>query len=246
MNPNSKLHIEKLISFLKGKDNFNTQDISNFYKTLEPKIKRTTINWRIYTLTKNGIITRIGRGKYTLKKGVSFVPQVTRKLKLINKKLRNEFPFLTICLWSSSILKEFAIHQSNKDILLIEVEREAAQSVFHYLKEKNYNAFIKPTGDILENYASVENNYIIVKSLISESPIQKIQGVITVTIEKILVDIFCDNVIFSAYQGNEMRTIFLRASAKYLINKSKLLRYADRRGKKEEIKNYLVLINGNK
>jgi hypothetical protein len=59
------------------------------------------------------------------------------------------------------------------------------------------------------------------------------------TIEKILVDIFCDDVIFSAQQGAEKRTIFKEAFAKYTINQNKMLRYADRRRKKEELNQYV-------
>ena len=55
-----------------------------------------------------------------------------------------------------------------------------------------------------------------------------------------LVDIFCDDVIFAAQQGAEMRTIFKAAISKYTVNESRMLRYADRRGKKEVFKNYIV------
>lgn len=60
-----------------------------------------------------------------------------------------------------------------------------------------------------------------------------------------LVDIFCDKIVFLAYQGNEMKTIFTSAYNKYTINENKLLRYANRRGKKEQLQKYLKLINGN-
>ncbi len=30
--------------------NFNTSDISNFYRSLEPDVKQATINWRVYHL----------------------------------------------------------------------------------------------------------------------------------------------------------------------------------------------------
>tara|TARA_R110000868_G_scaffold240563_1_gene495027 strand:- start:121 stop:366 length:246 start_codon:yes stop_codon:yes gene_type:complete len=51
-----------------------------------------------------------------------------------------------------------------------------------------------------------------------------------------LVDIFCDNVIFSAQQGAEMRTIFKEVFSKYTYNESRMYRYADRRRKKESFK----------
>ncbi len=116
--------------------------------------------------------------------------------------------------------------------------------MFYFLTEKGYKVFIDPSKDIIDKYASCNNNYLIVKTLISEAPTQKVNNINTVTLEKLLVDIFCDKTIFLAYQGNEMKRIFSSAFKKYIVNKSKLLRYANRRGKKDEIENYINLING--
>ncbi len=79
----------------------------------------------------------------------------------------------------------------------------------------------------------------VVQPLISESPTQEINGNTTVTIEKMLVDIFCDPIVFSAQQGSEMDQIFKEAFEKYTISESKMLRYASRRRKKTELDNYL-------
>src|SRR5690606_41089547 len=94
-------------------------------------------------------------------------------------------------------------------------------SVFYILREIKKSVFIEPTSDILEKYIVNEKETFIIKPLISEAPIQNINGVETLTIEKMLVDIFCDDVIFVAQQGVEMRTIFKNAFEKYTINQSK-------------------------
>lgn len=66
-----------------------------------------------------------------------------------------------------------------------------------------------------------------------------VKGINTTTIEKILVDIYCDKVVFSAQQGAEMRTIFKATFNKYTINLSKANRYAGRRRKKENFNNFI-------
>ncbi len=168
-----------------------------------------------------------------------FIPEISSKERSLAKKINREFPYLEFCIWNSSILNEFTLHQANQFYQLIEVEKEAAQAVFLYLKENKYSVFLEPTEDIFEKYITENNNLIIVKTLITEAPTQNIDGINTSSLEKTLVDVFCDKIIFSAYQGNEMRTIYKEAFSKYSINKSKLLRYADRRGKKEELKKYM-------
>src|SRR5690606_297449 len=159
--------------------------------------------------------------------------------KSIYSKLRKEFPYLKICIWNTSALNEFMLHQSGNFYILIEVEKEAVQSIFYFLKEANCSVFIEPTNDILDKYLPADKDSLIITSLITEAPIQTINGMNTVSLEKMLVDIFCDEIIFSAQQGKEMRTIFKEAFAKYTINENRMLRYSDRRGKKEALKEYM-------
>jgi hypothetical protein len=186
-----------------------------------------------------GILNRIGRGKFETGEGKNYIPEITPKLKTIYSKLKKEFPYLKICIWHTSILNEFMLHQSGNFYVLVEVEKDATQSIFYFLKETNYSVFIDPTNDLLDKYLPVNKDSIIVKSLVSEAPIQNIKGINTTSLEKMLVDIFCDNVIFSAQQGAEMRTIFKEAFTKYTINESRMYRYADRRRKKESFKKYM-------
>lgn len=153
--------------------------------------------------------------------------------------MQKQFPYLQICIWNTSVLNELMLHQPGRFYTLIEVDKETTQSVFHFLKETKKNIFLEPDAKILSLYASAEKETIIINSLVSEAPVQIIQGVVTATIEKLLVDIFCDDVLFAAQQGSEMETIFKEAFEKYTINENKMLRYADRRRKKEAFSTYL-------
>ena len=210
-----------------------------FYKDFEPTIKETTVNWRIYTLVQAGVLSRVGRGKFTLGEGKNFVPQINSSLKKIYTKLLRKFPYLKICVWHTSFLNELMLHQPGRFYTMVEVEKDAMENVFYFLKESKHNVFLDPSADILSRYASGEKETTIVKSLVSEAPIQNVQGVQTITIEKMLVDIFCDEIIFAAQQGGEMQNIFREALSRYTIHESRMLRYADRRRKKESFDKYL-------
>ena len=239
-----KLHIEELKIYFKSKEGFKTKEIVAFFNKIELNISKATINWRIYTLVKKGILKRIGRGTFTLGEIKYFLPKITSEQKSLQKKIKKEFPFLDLCIWNTSWLNEFSMHQTNQYFQVVEVEKEITQSIFIHLKEQRKNVFLEPTKEVFERYVIDNKNVIIVKTLITEAPTLNVDNVKTPSLEKILVDIFCNEIIFSAYQGNEMKTIYINAFTKYAINESKLLRYANRRGKKEELKNYLKLING--
>jgi hypothetical protein len=239
---NTKLKTDSLAHHFKRKPVFKTEDIMAFYRQSEKNIKQTTVNWRIYSLVQKGVIQRIGRGKFTLEGENRFSVDVSSFMKSIFDNLKKEFPFTEICIWNSNVLNEFMLHQPTHFYYLIEVEKESMYSVFYFLRDIEKSVFINPTEDTLEKYAYNENSIVIVKPLVSEAPTQVLDGFNTVTLEKLLVDIYCDNELFSAMQGAELRTIFAEASNKYLINLNKMLRYADRRAKKEMFISFLETI----
>jgi DNA-binding Lrp family transcriptional regulator len=227
----------------KSKAVFEIQDIAAFYEQFDRDIKPTTINWRVHTLVQSGVLQRIGRGRFTLGENKNYIPEISSSTKSIFKKLKTEFPFAMICVWNTLVLNEFMLHQPNRFFILVETDKETINSIFYFLRDLKKSVFIGPTNDILEKYIVNKKEAFIVKSLVSEAPTQNINGVETVTIEKMLVDIFCDDVIFSAQQGAEMRRIFKEAFSKYTINQSKMLRYADRRRKKEELNQFVKTIS---
>ena len=213
-----KLHIEQLEIYFKTKESFKSKEIANFFKTFEPNLSQTTTNWRIFSLVNKGILKRIGRGNFAFGKMNTFIPEITTEQKLLHKKVKKEFPFLDLCIWNTSSLNEFSIHQTNQHFQILETEKETTQAIFIYLNEQKKNVFLEPTKEVFERYIIDKKNVIIVKSLISEAPIQNTNNLNTTSLEKILVDLFCGDIVFFAYQGNEKKTIYTNAFSKYSIN----------------------------
>ncbi|MDZ7772227.1 MAG: DUF6577 family protein [Balneolaceae bacterium] len=234
-----KLHIGDLQEYFSNDEILKTKDIADFYRKYDEDLKNSTINWRVYKLVKNGALQRIGRGVFKLGQEQQFKPQITKELKSLNKRLNDNYRYLQICIWNTSILNEFSIHQAAHFLTLVEVEEEAVNSVFQFLKERKLVVFKEPDEEMLTDYLPGNKEAYIVQSLISEAPLQEVNGIQTATLEKVLVDIFCDEVTFFAYQGSERSKIFKNAFSKYTINQNTLLRYARRRGKRNELANYL-------
>jgi hypothetical protein len=193
-------------------------------------------------LVKTGILTRVGRGKFLIGNRKNYIPEIQAKLKTLNNKIIKQFPFLDYCLWSSSFYNEFMHHQPGKFYLIVEVEKDATESIFFFMKENKYSVFLDPTKELLNRYVPDEKETWIVKSLVTEAPTQNINGIQTTTIEKLLVDLFCDTLILNAQQGAERDIIFDNAILKYTVNENRMLRYANRRRKKVELSNYLKTI----
>ena len=83
-------------------------------------------------------------------------------------------------------------------------------------------------------YINLDERNVFVKNLVSEAPLQKNEDIPIPTLEKLLVDIYSDPD-FSYLQGSEYIRIAENAMTIFNINKTKLLRYAKRRGVKEEL-----------
>jgi hypothetical protein len=235
---------DTLFKYFENRESFTTNDVYGFFSQTQPSIKRATVNWRIYNLVQQGLLKRIGRGVYSLGKGNCFSPILTKKQKNIFTMVKKQFPLITFCCWHTSVLKEFFQHVSIYDFMLVEVERETIDAVFHFIKETNNNTFKEPSRDMMENFVLESKDAIVIKSLTSEAPLQKVDNITVPSIEKIIVDLYADSEIFFFLQGSEMLNIFTNALEKYTVNTDRLLRYAKRRNKGEELKKILAQING--
>lgn len=136
------------------------------------------------------------------------------------------------------MVRGFQQHLSSSRFILIDVEKESMQAVFEYLKEDSKHIWLKPDRETIYRYILPERENIIVRHLISQAPLQTCQNIPTVTIEKILVDLFKDNE-FEYLQGNELLSIFKNAWDRFPINQSKFLRYAARKGQRQELQTFL-------
>jgi hypothetical protein len=158
----------------------------------------------------------------------------SEEMKKINQQLKTQFPFAAYCIWPGSTLLPYMHHIPSLNFMLVDVEREVVESVFNLLNSDSpERVHLMPSLTEFERYINT-NEAIVIRPLISESPLQLVGGINTPTIEKILVDIVGD-IEFSFLQGVEINYVYNTIFEKHNINKNKLLRYATRRGRKQAI-----------
>jgi hypothetical protein len=203
-----------------------------------------TFSEQLNRLLKSGQLIRFERGVYKLpddaRKDFSVV--CSEEMRKINQQIKTQFPFVDYCLWSGSALMPYMHHIPNLKLMFVDVEREVAESVFNLLNsDSNKRVFLMPSLTDFERYISA-NEAIVIRPLISESPLQLVEGINTPTIEKILVDIVGD-IEFSFLQGSEINHVYTTIFERHSVNKNRLLRYATRRGRKEEVEQLLRFNN---
>jgi uncharacterized protein YwgA len=231
--------LEEIKDKFKDAESFSIDELYLFYKEFDDTITMNGVRIRVTKMVKSGILKKLGGGLYSFHKKGEYSPEVSNKLKTIYKTLNKKFPLLKFCLWHTSSINEFMHHQPFRFYTIIESEKEAIESVFYFLKEQMPNVFLTPDQTTLYRYASENKDSFVIVNLVSEAPVIDVNGVPTTSLEKMLVDIYTEKEIFAAQQGNELLTIFKMAFEKYAVSTSRLLRYAHRRGKGDEIEEFL-------
>lgn len=218
---------EELYDFLEDK----------FYSDLKP----TTFRWRIHELKKQNILFSPKRGWLKIvQKKVEYKPDINDFTTLMVSHIKDDFLDINSCVWSSNWFNQFSKHQAFFNIIFIEIEKELMYSVFYNLIDRNIdNLYIKPNDNIVEDYIQQRDEAIIIKPLITKSPLQEINGINTPKLEKIMVDLFADSQYLLPYQGVEKKIIYNNILSEYEINLSALFNYSKRRKKESRVLDFL-------
>lgn len=218
----------EILRFATSKQSFTRKDLLENFSNLSEK----SLSQQLYRLLKKNRLERIKQGAYRLP--ISLFA-ISEEIKQLNEILKNQFPFAKFCLWSSDVLMPFMHHVPNLNFIYIDVENDVAESVFNFLKSNQLKSlFFRPSKEEFNRYIT-GTEAIIIRKLVSESPLQTVENAFVPTFEKVLVDIAGD-VEFDFMQGAEITYFYRNVMERNEINKRKLLRYASRRGRKEKVK----------
>lgn len=234
----------KLIEAFKHREYFTRENLYDFYQNFEPELKEATLGWRIYDLKNKNIIKPVKRGHYVISSKQKYRPEISADIAKLAKLITGRFSDVNYCIWDTNWLNEFSQHQASKRMILIEIEKEFVESLYYELKDATKNElFLNPDDKAINFYVAESNNPMIIKKLITRSPlsvrIEKKEKVSTPQLEKILVDIFTEEKLFYYLQGSELIPIYQNAISNYTLNFTKLFSYAKRREKEQAIKQFM-------
>jgi len=241
LNNNLENSIKELIS---ERTSIKTEEIIGFLQKIYPNSNNSTLRWRLYDLKNRGILKQAGRGVYSLNRKADYQPELSPELKGLYKTVLKSFPYISFCVWDSNWFNEFMVHQAFKRYYVVEVEKEAVESVFYKITEKNKNVFFNPQKDTFDKYILNSDVAIIVISLISESPLLQMNKIIIPSLEKLIVDCIVGDELY-ATQQNDIEYILQSTFERYNINPAKIKRYASRRNIKDKVVSYLSKYSAN-
>lgn len=216
---------KQILEYAEWHDGFGVDEIMKAHDGT----KRITVLCILSRLVKQGILERKAKGVYSKRSFSSpFEVVLTEQEKAIANMLQKTLPLVSYCVYNGETLAPLQHHVFYDRASYVEVEREAVETVFHLCKDHGYESYMNPTVEMTKDYIDLGKPVVIVKPLVTESPLTQKEGVMVPTLEKLLVDMRKDEDYYFV-QGVEETYIFENARSLYDINESRLKRYAKRR-----------------
>ncbi len=230
---------ELLLKKLNMKKIFDRETLFKTMKEQNEDFSKNSLSWLLDKLISGGDIIRIARNQYKVvveyeRVKRKYSPLISGKLKRISDFMQEKYPLVDYCVWETVQLNEFLNHQIANNVIVMEVEKMLENAVYSDLREEfNKNVLLRPDSKELMYYK--ENDTIAVMNLISEAPVNRKENH-TNTIEKLLVDFEANKIMLSTISPSEYDHMYYDIFEKYIVDESKLMRYARRRNAQEKVK----------
>ena len=228
-----------IIAYAQTRPEFSRREMFRTFREHNLDFSPATVTSCLLTLVDAGIIRKLKRGVYALAetRKQSFVPYYDEEMQALESEIHDSFRFARFCVWSSSDLKRFSHYVVNLDVIYVDVEREAMEPMFTYLLNAGLErqVYLNPSSDDYTYYIYGKPT-IVVRPLISEAPVIAYSGGSNrLSVEKLLVDIAIDKDFMPLHDYESLR-FYRNAMDTSIVNETKLLRYAARRGCRARIK----------
>lgn len=238
--------VNQIIDIARKQDGqFTRKDLLNAVRSGMKNISEGSLVVLLNRMLAENKIIRVSYGKYKLNEDLKydFLYEPSEFMLSLNRHIKEKFPFIDYCIWQPSIFASMMLHIPAVRTTLVDVERVAMESVFMSLQnmESAIPVFLNPNQEDADRYIT-NRDMIIVRPLVKEAPIDIIDGCPVPTLEKMLVDAISDKEL-QHLQGNELYTIYSNAFSDYAIKKTRLLRYAARRNRKQKVEQIINTIN---
>ena len=231
---------EHIKNILKYERTYSYKDLKNELKSIRPNLSEGSYQWAISSLVRDGDIIRLGYNEYSRsdrppKK--EYYPLYSGLASELKNNIHDRYPYIVFTVFETVLMNDFLNHLIAQNTIFIQVEKESSIFVFRYLQDSGYrNILYRPTENEIDLYWS--KDAIVVTNLISEAPLRS-DDPHTIMLEKMLVDMIADKLIRSTYSKAELPDVFQQVQDRYYLDRIRLLRYARRRNRENEIKHYL-------
>lgn len=211
------------------------------FQRLRPDLSENTFNWGLSALLRKGDLVREGYDAYRVAESHTarpeYVPEYSAPALTLMQDVRKQFLYVEFTVFETRLMNEFLNHLIGVNTIFLQVEKMSGEFIFRSLQNNGYtNILYKPSQKEFDLYRA--RDVIVITDLLSESPMRR-NDPQQISLEKLLVDMYCDRLIKTMYSRAEYPAVVESAGHTYRLDKRRTLRYARRRNKEKEIGEYL-------
>lgn len=233
-------HNEDVESGITTNKVYSRQQMISLLREASPEYSSNSCQWKLGEMLKSGEIVRTGYDQYMISTGKArpvYSPDYSETASAVMARIAEKYPYIAFTVLETVLINEFLNHLVAQNTIFIQTEKDIASFVFRYLQEEGYrNVMLKPAKKDFDLYWSKDT--IVVTDLVSEAPMHA-SDPHKITMEKMLVDIYCDKLIKGTFSRAEYPFIVEQAFDKYRVDRTRMLRYARRRNREMEIAHVL-------
>lgn len=230
---------DKIADELTENRTYSHKELIARLKRKKPGLSESAYHWGICCLIRDGKLSHRGYDVYKLLNGKEtspYFPEYSDLAKRLIEAVETRYPLVKFTVFETVQMNDFLNHLVAQNTVFIQVERESSVFVFRFLQEIFSNVLYKPDKEDFALYWS--KGVVVVTNMVSEAPLRNDRPHV-ITLEKMLVDMCADKIISTTYGKAEYPDVIAQAESRYLLDKTRMLRYARRRNKLEEIKGCL-------
>ena len=188
-------------------------------------------------MPKSGNLTKVVRNIYVVqneREKLAYRPAYSDLAAKLIAQISEKYPSAHFTVFETALMNDFLNHLVAQNTVFVQVEKDISVFAFRFLQELGYEHLLyKPKK---ADYALYwEKDCIVVTDMISEAPLSA-SAPHEICLEKMLVDMYCDKLISSAYSKSEYPEVLKQVVETYHIEPAKMMRYARRRGREDEMK----------
>ncbi|MDR0198644.1 MAG: hypothetical protein LBI08_02760 [Methanomassiliicoccaceae archaeon] len=210
---------------------FRRRDLLDALLKKYPNYNSGSFNRHLSRLLSKGLIENVGRDTYIVAYGGAAKETYSYKypserLSEVLSFLDSEFPLADFIVYETVQLNEFFDHQTAQNIVIVTAERTLTDAIFERMKEKFPSVLLYPSPEDIRRYA--ESGSVIIDRLSSRYPKNRAEKH-GYSIEKLMVDIFAEKRIRSAFNAADYPSALENMFRRYRIDETGMFNYAKTR-----------------
>ena len=207
---------------------YSHQELIKMLKSDYPHMCETSCHWAVYGMLKNGDITKIARNVYVVqneREKPVYRPAYSELAAKLIAQISDKYPSVHFTVFETALMNDFLNHLVAQNTVFVQAEKDISIFIFRFLQELGYEHLLyKPNKTDYALYW--EKDCIVVTDMISEAPLSA-SAPHEICLEKMMVS------------KSEYPEVLKQAMETYHIEPTKMMRYARRRGREDEMKKIL-------